>query len=162
MEKVLRVGSVEKLVDCCDASFQPLLPLLVPIVTRRAERLPVGSIPKQGVVATMGDDVINGGCGCATAGPCTAIIDLEKGVTGFAPCVVVAACRCRRAASVMAFVPGACRCNLTDTTRAVGHDLTAGADMGRARHQSAPMPFRARNPARSNSGSRPASMFACF
>jgi len=66
-----------------------LLSLLAAVVAKCAKRLPVGAIPEQAIVATMGDDVINGGRRCATAGPCTAIIDLEKGFTGFAPCVVI-------------------------------------------------------------------------
>lgn len=72
-------------------SCAALLPLLVAVVTTGAEWLPVATIPEQFHIATVRDDVINGGGRCAAAGPCTAIIDLKEQVTGFAPCAAIAA-----------------------------------------------------------------------
>ncbi|WP_338153339.1 hypothetical protein [Pseudophaeobacter leonis] len=53
--------------------------------------MPVTAIPEQAHIATVCDDMVNGGGKRTATGPCTTVIDLEKQVTGFAPCAAIAA-----------------------------------------------------------------------
>lgn len=66
-----------------------LLPLLLAVVTGRAERLPVVPIPEQIHVATMGNDVVNRGGFRTATGPCAAIIDLEECSACRTPCTTI-------------------------------------------------------------------------
>lgn len=115
-------------------STEMFQPLLVPIVTRRAQRLPIAAIPEQLHIATVRFDVINHGGECATAWPCTAVIDLKECVTGCAPLAAIAALCCGWAVSVVAFVTGTGALDLTSTQDAMRYDLATGADMRGARH----------------------------
>lgn len=102
------------------------------VVTGRAKWLPVRAIPEQPIIAAMGLDVIHYGRRCA-AHPAVGI-ELEKGVTGSAPCTVVAALGRTGALGIVALVPGTSALDLTGTALTMRHDLPTGANMGRFRH----------------------------
>ena len=121
-----------------------------------AEALPVAPVPEQLLVTPVRRDVIDNGCGRTT----DHAFRMEGQIlgSGLLPVGRVAALAGARAARIMATVPGAGAFDLALAALAVGHSAATGADMGRAGHQS--FPFRARSPARSKSGSRPAAMFA--
>ncbi len=136
-----------------------LQPLLVTIVARGAKALPIGLVPKQLRVAFVRRYVINHSCRIGAAGVCADRVEVQPFLACGFPLARIATLTSAGPVGVMALVPGAGGSHLADTQAAMRHNGTADAKVRWAAHVI--FAFKARNPARSKSGSRPASMLAC-
>lgn len=109
-----------------------LLLLLPTIVATRAKRLPIGTIPKKTLIATVGLDVVDRRRGCST----TAAIreERQKLGTGFPPFAVIATTCSGRPAPVMARLTGTIAEDLALAALAGRDDVSACAEEGRLHH----------------------------
>ena len=109
-----------------------LLPLLVAVVARGAEALPIAAIPEQEIIATVRGDVIYYGRDCPAHGAVR--MNMKPFGAGSGPLSIIAALGSGGAGCIMARVAGAGAGNLAVAPGAMRNDLAAGAKAWRSRH----------------------------
>ncbi|MDR7125551.1 hypothetical protein J2X53_002382 [Pseudorhodobacter sp. 4114] len=101
-----------------------LLPLLVAIVAGLAQGLPVPTIPEQGIITLMRNDVIHHRRG--RAAHCAVRMTGQEGFARFLPFVVIAALAGTWALGVMPCIAGAVSGDLTGAQGTMRHQLATG------------------------------------